>query len=442
MKIAGFPFFSLEMTKQGEIAYENQLKALTAGVVQGEHAPTDLLVLSHGWNNDMEEAENLYRTLLTNLAAALGGQPNRRIAVLGLFWPSKKFADDELIPATGEPRLGAASAAVSDLGTGAIHARIEQLKGVFDNEDDEPLDAAKALIDQLEDSPEAQRSFVEQLRKLVPTSSDAEDDGSDRFLNKEGDILLSRLRAPLQMRHPATGGGAARVHDTSSAAADARGAAAGLGSAFSGMKAAAWRLLNYVTYYQMKQRAGVIGRGLNTILSMIRELRPDIRLHLVGHSFGARVVTAGVDGPHLLRPASLILLQGAYSHHGLSTHFDGDQNGVFHAVVAEKKVVGPIAITHTKNDLAVGVAYAIASRLSGDQRSAFGDATDKFGGIGRNGAVKLDPSKVVAEKLGPAGTVYRLQTGMVTNLLSDATITGHGDVTNPAVAGLLASVIR
>jgi len=49
-------------------------------------------------------------------------------------------------------------------------------------------------------------------------------------------------------------------------------------------------------------------------------------------------------------------------------------------------VAGPILITHTANDKAVGIAYALASRISGQTGAALGDATDVFGGIGRNGA--------------------------------------------------------
>jgi hypothetical protein len=58
-------------------------------------------------------------------------------------------------------------------------------------------------------------------------------------------------------------------------------------------------------------------------------------------------------------------------------------------VISQSKVNGPIVVTHTANDRAVGIAYPLASRISADNRSALGDENDVTGGIGRNGAVKM-----------------------------------------------------
>ena len=106
------------------------------------------------------------------------------------------------------------------------------------------------------------------------------------------------------------------------------------GDFFSGIKAGASRLLNLATYYQMKERAGVVGKALNGMLASMRQLRPDLRIHLIGHSFGARAVTAAVDGPVAVQPASLALLQGAFSHNGFTEKFDGHASGFFRKVVA------------------------------------------------------------------------------------------------------------
>lgn len=71
------------------------------------------------------------------------------------------------------------------------------------------------------------------------------------------------------------------------------GGAAGLGDVFSGIKAAALRVLNYATYYLMKERAGVVGRdGVCKVVSKIVATSPKLRVHLIGHSFGGRVVAA------------------------------------------------------------------------------------------------------------------------------------------------------
>ena len=55
-------------------------------------------------------------------------------------------------------------------------------------------------------------------------------------------------------------------------------------------------MLNMTTYYQMKERAAVVGtNGLAQVIAKVRSKAPALRLHLVGHSFGGRLVTAATD---------------------------------------------------------------------------------------------------------------------------------------------------
>ena len=63
-----------------------------------------------------------------------------------------------------------------------------------------------------------------------------------------------------------------------------------------------------------------------------------------------------------LRKGSVMLLQGAFSHNGFAKQGDSTDRGVFRDVIEKRKVRGPILISHTHNDKAVGVAYPIASR--------------------------------------------------------------------------------
>jgi hypothetical protein len=109
-------------------------------------------------------------------------------------------------------------------------------------------------------------------------------------------------------------------------------------------------------------------------------------------------------------------------------------NGFFRAVVDQHRVKGPILITYTKNDKAVGVAYPLASRINGDKTAAFGDENDVFGGLGRNGAQQMQSGEVVAGKLLPANGSYTFQAGKFFNLEGSAFITGHGDVAGKEIA--------
>src|SRR5687768_2293313 len=105
--------FDVEFTKDGEIFEKPQLDVLLAGL----EPFTDLLILSHGWNNDKADASQLYEELLGNidklldlrnqasvpapLQALVNRLRNRHFAAVRLFWPSKKFTDADLIPGGG-----------------------------------------------------------------------------------------------------------------------------------------------------------------------------------------------------------------------------------------------------------------------------------------------------------------------------------------------------
>ena len=73
-----------------------------------------------------------------------------------------------------------------------------------------------------------------------------------------------------------------------------------------------------LSYTVMKARAGDIGRGgLGPLLVGLHRRSPAVRVHLIGHSFGARLVSfalAGIGSPAESPVASLLLVQGAFSH--------------------------------------------------------------------------------------------------------------------------------
>ena len=127
------------------------------------------------------------------------------------------------------------------------------------------------------------------------------------------------------------------------------------------------------------------------------------------------------------------LLQAAFSHNALSGGFgDHSDKGFFRAVIDKKRVSGPIIITHTKNDRAVGIAYPLASRIAGQNAAALGDQNDPYGGMGRNGAQNTAEADNVAI-MGLPGTQYSFNPGRVHNIHADI-ITGHGDITRIEVA--------
>lgn len=436
--VAGFPYAEVEFRKDGQLHDAAQADAVVA--MARDQRLTDLVVLSHGWNNDMEEARRLYACLLGALGPALSAQgalAPRRFGALAVLWPSKKFADKALIPS------GAASA-TSPITDAEILAQLAALDALIDDPAaHDRLAAAAALVPQLEERKSARVEFSRLLLDLLPSAAAGEE--HDPLPRADGSDVVTALGTPTPAAAapPKPGGGGAARIDPDAIQPIAGGGAAGLGNLWGGIKAGAQHLANMVTYYQMKDRAGTVGRtGVVPLLARVAAAQPDLRLHLIGHSFGGRLVTAvasGADGQPAPRVATLTLLQAAFSHYGLANDFGGGKAGAFRRIVDERRVAGPILVTCTHNDRAVGLAYALASRVARQVASGIGDAGDPYGGIGANGAQRTP--EAVSGVLGPVGTAYAFQGGRVYNLRADAVIANHSDVCQPAVAHAIAQAV-
>ena len=87
----------------------------------------------------------------------------------------------------------------------------------------------------------------------------------------------------------------------------------------------------------------------------------------------------------------------------------------------------------------MGIAFAIASRIAGQNASAVGDANDTYGGIGRNGAQKT-PESIFGQLL-DVGGAYTWNDHVLHNLQADAFIRDHSDVKDKQVAYAILSAI-
>ena len=417
------PYAEVEFDQKGALVDDGQVSA-AASLITDKNA-TDVIVLSHGWNNSPGQARDLYERLVDSVAAVRGsvdGADDRRIVVLGVIWPSIQWAPDE---------NSGAGAGIDDLGVGLQAEIAERI--------DDPEIARKlaALVPELDASPDAQDDFVTLLRTTLPHSTKGEDQSAFEALKtlSPQDALDAARGLDTEDAAPATAGGAADVDPMGPPDPAAGGGGAGL---FDSILGAARNLVNVATYYTMKERAGVVGtKGIASLLDAVHAAAPNARLHLVGHSFGGRAVTAAAvasDAP----VSSLSLLQAAYSHFGMAKGWDGaSADGLF--VTAPPHVGGPVILTFTRNDKAVGTAYAIASRLAKQIGAGLGDENDPYGGIGRNGALKT-PGNVVGT-LRDVGGAYTFTGDQVWSLNADDFVTGHSDITGRQVAYAVLSAV-
>ena len=433
------PCFDVEFTKDGAIFQPAQVDALLGSLT----GITDLLVVSHGWNNNKAEASKLYDDLLGNVDKLLdlrnlnnapaplkpfvGRLADRSFAAVRIFWPSKRFEDADLIPGGGAVSMQAE--AENEKALLQVLNRLKENPQVLggserDAKSEDAMEKAKLLVPNLGVSAQARKEFIDLLRSILDPSMQEKDDASEGFFAADAETLFANAQDPVVA--PSGGGGGSGVSVVEGAV--------GLGDLLKGFVAGARRITNFTTYYQMKARAGAVGSaGACEVLRRVRQARNDIRIHLAGHSFGGRLVTAAANGlPDNTGNVSVSLLQAAFSHNGLSGSFGNGDRGFFRDVIDKKRISGPIIITHTKNDKAVGIAYPLASRIAGQNAAALGDQNDPYGGMGRNGAQHTDEADNTFT-LGLPGTSYAFEQGRIHNLLSDV-IQNHGDVARIEVA--------
>ena len=446
-KIGMFDFAPLHFNEEGRPVTPSEIDAF----VQAAANATDVMLLSHGFRNNEAEARNLYTNFFTNFGAHVQklGLGSRKFLTGGVFWPSKSFKEASEFGGTTEHGGRTQSVGDAEAGGGAAEERaaaeaelIEMRETIADEEQKKNIDRAIELLDQIENSGQAQNEFVNLVMSVLDGTEVDETEGLNEVLAQDGTRILQVLQEDVEL--PPTSGGATDEGGVSSVNmdfTDEEGGTQGIRDIVHSIFGGVGRLLNVATWYKMKERSGTVGAaGVADLVRKLRQTYPKLRIHLIGHSLGGRLMascakTLGQQNA----VTTLSLLEAAFSHYGFSETSEG-KPGFFRDVLAKKVVRGPIVATYSALDEVVGVAYALASRVARDNVKAIGDADSEFGGIGRNGTQNLPSS--LREELHQSGAAYTLQNGVVLNLDgSRKLIKSHGDVTNPEVTWAVASVV-
>jgi hypothetical protein len=441
--IEGFDFFPLNFDGDGKAKAAAELKSF---VERAAAVPaTDAIFLAHGFRNDEAQATQLYTNFLKTFRAhlarpELASLNGRTFIVAGVYWPSKAFRES-----FGTDEGGVQSAGSDAEQLAEAKAQLADLKKQYaDAGQKKKIDRAAKLLPKLEDDPAAQDEFVELVLSLLDDTELDATEGVDQIRAQAGSELLDKLSTPIVL--PTShdddddGGVAAVVAPPSSD----DGETAGIGDVFGSVLGRVNQFLNLTTWYLMKERSGTVGAaGVADAVRALREKSSSTKIHLVGHSLGGRLMAGcakSLASAPILHPESLTLLEAAFSHYGFSADAGHGKAGFFRDVIAKNVVSGPCVSTFSYQDTVVGKAYAIASRLAGDNVKAVGDKDDPFGGIGRNGAQKTTESS--SARLHAPGTKYTFASKIVTCLDgSDGVIKDHGDVTNETVTYAFASAV-
>jgi hypothetical protein len=417
--IEGFDFFQLTFDDKGKLESRPEFELLTDRANTGP--ATDAIFIAHGFRNDVADATTLYSSFLKTFRAHMSrpefhAVAGRRFVVAGIYWPSKPFRETYDTGADGTRSLHDDSRVMAD-----VKAQLEDLKKHDASPDQgRKLEKAIKLLPDLEGNTKAQDEFVKLVLSLLEHSALDKTEGMPQIRQRSGSELLARLSDP------------------------PRDGTRGLGGVFGSIAGGIGQFLNLTNWYVMKDRSGTVGaKGVADAVRALHASRPDIRIHLVGHSLGGRLMASCVKAlceTPKLQIDSLMLLEAAFSHFGFSPNNGHGTPGFFRDVIVKQVVKGPFVSTFSAQDTVVGNAYSIMSRLAGDNTREIGDAADEFGGIGRNGPLKTE--EVATFPLNAPGTAYEYKADVINNLDgSGGLIKEHADVTNEAVTYAFASVV-
>ncbi|MEU6574567.1 serine-threonine protein kinase [Streptomyces sp. NPDC046805] len=367
-----------------------------------DHGVRDLIVFAHGWNNDRSGATALYRHFFAPIPQLA---PRARIGYAGVIWPSMRFSDEpipnfpksvaaetaEAAEAGGASGVGGAAVAGGSvprpvLGKDTRHALLETFPGRAT-----VVDQIARMLDQQHPEEAELAEFGRLVRVLVEVVP-----GGPQPL-----FAADTLAEGVPQSEPVlfTGDTATLCDEFAQALAALRSAGQNDQFSLPNPWDGARELLRQATYYAMKRRAGTVGeRGLGPVIGQLAAAAPDVRVHLVGHSFGGRLVSFALrglpDGVHTVK--SVTLLQGAFSHYAFAARLPHDPRAGGVLQGQQHRVDGPLVCCYSRHDAALGTLYPLASRMADDDRSATAP-------VGEAAAEGLDLVRTLGAKWGAMG---------------------------------------
>jgi hypothetical protein len=432
-------YWELRFDEHGAVAPGGEsVESLVAQI--GASGTQDLFVMSHGWGNSEAMADQLYDGMFGLIQSSPSVPGAARF--LGVYWPSLWFPDppegqERDLPRTldaAPPPPGQADAAVSgkaigkSLADGFSGAARDDVKRMGKLVDDglkgvaagEPEDVQQQRLDEF-------HALLLKVFATPPSAPASAEDAGETALFSTDDPRGAYGRLSVVM-------------GSAPSESDVQGIGDFFGKVWNGAKDA----LRVGSYFQMKGRAGDIGRdGLGAFLVALHTAAPTVRVHLIGHSFGARLVAyslSGIPSPEQSPVASLTLVQGAFSHWSFS---DGSSDlGIQGALSGfQNRVRGPLCATFTSADWAVGNWYPKASFLA-QQDNQDSEGASRWGAMGTDGyrgvAARDFSLPLTGGERFVAGEFHRADGNFVINDTSQSSFAGaHSDIQKPEVAALI-----
>ena len=424
--VGAVPWYVLPFNKNGRSTGPQTRDDLIARV--GREGFTDVFLFSHGWNNDWLVATERYRDFFGGFMELrrkheLPKPDPYRPLLVGIFWPSTALTFGE----ERGPGFAAAVAAGSvekDLGVGAALSEAEEVGEELP--DDEAEDFYRLAQKEELTTAEAQR-LAEILAPLYrdPEAPEAVEEAEAPRPQDLLELAREFARASGAETAPAGGGFA----DQPVLAPEAAGLAA----------LDPRNLIRPFTVWKMKDRAGVVGaKGVGPALRDLLAAAPGARFHLVGHSYGCRVILSALASEAPPRPVdSILLLQAAVNLWCFAPDVAGKEfPGGYQEIPGRCRL--PVATTFTRHDRALRRLFHLAVRRRRDLgeveiAAAADQPPSNFSALGGYGPA--GPPVAVVDIHDPVERYPELAPGSgheIVAIRAHRTISGHGDISNPS----------
>jgi hypothetical protein len=391
-------------------------------------------IYSHGWNNVFAEAVEHYTEFFTEYFAlranAAVDADGYKPMIVGIIWPSTALLSaDEIGPTPAAARVVAAA---DDAAIAELAAELQPgPAGRFI-----ALASANRPLDEAE-SAEFAQLLLAVLRRDGMLDGVGESEGNGGGAAVDAAQVVRSWASPASAPDDGERGKPRPLPGEGKASGTASGAAAAGGGFFSFLDPR--EIIRKATVFLMKDRAGIVGRkGVGDLLRDILRSNNDIRVHLTGHSYGAKVVLSALSLQAGERQvASVLLLQPAVNAYCFADRIPdaGATAGAYRAALAH--TVLPIYTTFSARDMALSRFFRLALRRSGDPGEIgdllLGGGDDKFAALGAVGPLGMlaGESEILPMIEPPA--MYPPPPAGVRVVALDGSVNGigsHGDVRN------------
>jgi hypothetical protein len=433
-------YFKLFFDAKG---YQQDLASQAAvinALVSGPKPVTDLWVFAYGWDNDLVGGTNTYNTWVSHMWEVQKEKvidPTYNPLFVGIFWPSKAW-DGTIMKRVASAPASSGREATTGGGIGEFEMGGDLLapppqplaepgtatdiekknrfvagfrpimdpEGIYGGDYERDFSRLYTLMSRPEPPTDKEiREFVKILKKYETPDPHDESIERQNIGSVPVDVVVNQLKEAQ--------------------------AARSLGYESLSALGVLQKLFGVFSFWKMKGRAAIVGengvyRFLVDVKKALGQHRQRTRIHLLGHSFGAKLVTAAVypaaSAQNVERPLvdTLILLLGAFSQFSFSSAIPVEigSSGHYAPILERGVIANPVVVIYSRYDMAntdfypFGMLFAAPAQryeMSGlvGTGETYNPSKNPFGAIGANGAQGLDATRYRAIDILPRNQIYQ-----------------------------------